>query len=271
MTSLHKPSSTRDYVISILIAAGLFIVFFAYLSVRRGYFFDAPPTADILYVPNKALAGVGTLMIAFTFLIGPLTRYCKGFGSALQIRKELGIVGAFIIIAHGIASYFLVPNKLPRDRFDAANNEFIWGLIGIGLLVFLFVISFQKMIKLIGAAKWWFLQRWGLRLVILATVMHVVPMKWDGWVKWFVEGGKVTPELARPLMPSAGILVSLFVAWVIVVRLYESVFLFKNPGLSSKEIASDPNLIAKGRTFFLASFWIMVVMQIILLTRWTGQ
>lgn len=267
---MHKPSSTRDYVISILIAVGLFIVFLAYLFVRRGYLFDAPPTADMLYVPNKAFAGVGVAIIAFTFLIGPITRYFKGWGSLLQIRKEIGIVGAFIVIAHGVTSFFLLPKKFPQSRFNLENDTFVWGLIGTALLIFLFLISFQKMIKLIGSARWWFLQRWGLRVAILATVMHVVPMKWSGWVKWFNEGGKVTPELAHPLMPGAGILISLFVAWVIAVRLYESVFLFRSCGFKTKELALDTSLIARGRQFFLVSFWIMVIIYVIIITRWIG-
>jgi DMSO/TMAO reductase YedYZ heme-binding membrane subunit len=268
---MHKPSSIRDYVISILIAVMLFAAFLSYLLIRRGYLLDAPPTADMLYVPNKALAGVGVAMIALTFLIGPLTRYFKGFGLWLQCRKEIGIVGGFIVVGHAIVSYFLLPKKSPQSRFTLDNETFVWGLIGTALLVFLFIISFPKMIKWIGAVKWWFLQRWGLRLVILATVLHVVPMKWSGWVKWFNEGGKVTPELAHPLMPGAGILVSVFVAWVIVVRLYESVCLYRNLGLSSKEITSDPRLIAKGRTFFLVSFWIMMMLYVIIITRWMGQ
>jgi DMSO/TMAO reductase YedYZ heme-binding membrane subunit len=268
---MHKPSSTRDYVISILVAAGLFTIFLVYLSFRRGYLFDAPSTADMLYVPNKALAGVGVAMLAFTFLVGPITRYFKGWSFLLQIRKELGIVGAFIVIAHGAVSFFLLPKKFPQSKFNFENENFIWGVIGIALLIFLFAISFQKMIKCIGAAKWWFLQRWGLRLAIFATAMHVVPMKWSGWVKWFNEGGKVTPELAHPLMPGAGILVSLFVAWVIIVRLYESACLYRSLGLASKEIASDKKLVARGRQFFLVSFWIMILIYVILITRWMGQ
>lgn len=268
---MHKPSGFRDYVISILIGVALITVLSIYLLVRRGYLFDAPPSADMLYVPNKALAGAGVLMIAFTFLIGPLTRYCKGFGAWLQYRKEIGIVGGFIVIGHALVSYFLLPKKSPQSRFTLDNDNFVWGLIGSALLVFLFIISFRKMIEWIGTAKWWFLQRWGLRLVILATVMHVAPMKWSGWVKWFQEGGKVTPELAHPFMPGAGILVSLFVAWVILVRLYESIFLYRSLGLSSKEISSDPKLVAKGRAFLLVSFWVMMFFYVILITRWMGQ
>lgn len=267
---MHKPSNTRDYVISILISVVLMSIFGAYLLVRRGYFLDAPTTADMLYVPNKAFAGTGVFMIALTFLIGPLVRYFHHFSSWLQYRKEIGIVGGFIVITHGVISFFLLPKKFPQSRFNLDNNEFVWGLIGISLLIFLFILSFKKAIEFIGSARWWFLQRWGLRLVVLATVMHVAPMKWSGWVKWFMEGGKVTPELAHPLMPGAGILVSIFVAWVIIVRLYESIFLFRSIGLKSKEITSDKQLTIRGRHFFLISFWLMIGIYIIICTRWIG-
>jgi DMSO/TMAO reductase YedYZ heme-binding membrane subunit len=267
---MHKPSSFRNYFVAIFLGASILSIILAYLFIRRGYLFDAPSTADMLYVPNKAFAGAGVLMIAITFLIGPLSRYFDRFDSWLCYRKEIGIVGGFIVFGHVLISYFLLPKKSPQSRFTLDNENFIWGLIGTALLVFLFVISFRKMIEWIGSARWWFLQRWGLRLVILATVMHVVPMKWSGWVKWFNEGGKVTPELAHPLMPGAGILASLFVAWVITVRLYESIFVFKSFGFQTKEITPDKELVARGRQFFLVSFWVMIMLYIIISTRWIG-
>ncbi|MFZ1626281.1 MAG: hypothetical protein WAT81_00570 [Candidatus Moraniibacteriota bacterium] len=265
----HKPSSSRDYLVAGLVAVVLLVLFSCYLFIRRGYFFDAPLTADVLYVPNKAIAGVGMVLLAFIFLIGPIVRYFDRFDKWLGLRKELGIVGAFLIAAHGIISYFSLPKKFPREYMSFLSLEFTAGLIGAALLVFLFVISFRKMIELIGAARWWFFQRWGLRIVILLAVLHVFDMKWVGWVKWLTKTPAApTAELANPWMPGLGLYVGMFLGWVVIVRLYEMLFLFKNIGLSSKEISTDPILKARGRKFFLGSLLLLVIMYVVVALRW---
>jgi len=266
---MHKPSSARDYVIAILIAASLTTFMGLYLLVRRGYMFDAPQTADMLYVPNKVIVGVGTVMLAFTFLIGPIVRYFDRFDKWSGYRKEIGIVGGFLVFFHAIISYFFLPLKFPPSRIDFDSLAFGAGLIGILLLIFLFIISFKKIIALMDGSRWWFLQRWGLRLVILFTLIHVYAMKWNGWVKWLTQGGGTpTAELANPWMAGLGILVMLFVTWVVIVRLYESIFVFKNFGLVTKEISMDATLKTHGRNFFIGSFWALIVLYFFVITRW---
>lgn len=265
----HKPSSSRDYLIALLTALVLTVLFSCYLLFRRGYFFDAPISADMLYVPNKALAGVGIALLAFTFLVGPITRYFDRFDAWLGLRKEIGIVGAFFIFVHAAVSYFSLPKKFPQEWISFTSLEFAAGLVGTALLAFLFVISFRKMIELLGAARWWFLQRWGLRLTILLAVVHVFDMKWAGWVKWLTKGGGApTAELANPWMPGLGILVSMFVGWVVVVRLYETLFLFRAPGFATKEIVVDPTIKARGRRFFLGSLMVLLASYVFVAFRW---
>lgn len=266
---MHKPSSLRDYVIALLIASSLTVFFGLYLFIRRGYLFDAPPTADMLYVPNKIIIGAGTTLLAFTFLIGPIVRYFDVLDKWLGYRKEIGIVGGLLAISHGIISYFFLPLKFPRSNLDLTSLTFGAGLIGAILLLFLFIISFKKVIEMMGGSRWWFLQRWGLRLVILFTLIHVYAMKWTGWMKWLKQGGGApTAELAHPQMAGLGILVMLFVTWVVIVRLYESIFVFKNFGLSTKEISMDPILKARGRKFFVGSLWTLIILFFLVATRW---
>ena len=265
---MHKPSNMRDYFISFFISLALATVLSAYLLFRRGYFFDAPPTADTLYVANKVLAGTGAAILAFTFLIGPIVRSFPSCNSWLQFRKEIGIVGGFFALMHVIVSYFFLPLKFPQEKFNFLNIPFDAGMLGSFLLIFLFILSFKSIIARMDGTKWWFLQRWGLRLVIAATVVHVFVMKWNGWVKWITNGpGKGTAELANPCLPGAGILVSLFITWVIIVRLYEMIFLYRDFGFKSKEITSDETLRLRGRRFLVESFWVLVLLWILLLTR----
>jgi DMSO/TMAO reductase YedYZ heme-binding membrane subunit len=265
---MHKPSSTRDYVIALLIATSLTVFFGLYLFIRRGYLFDAPPTADTLYVPNKAIVGAGTILLAFTFLIGPIVRYFDRFDKWLGYRKEIGIVGGFLVFSHAIISYFFLPLKFPQSKLDLDSLTFGAGLLGTLLLIFLFIISFKKVTEMMDGSRWWFLQRWGLRLVILFTLIHVYSMKWAGWIKWLKQGGTSTIELSNPSMAGLGILVMMFVTWVVIVRLYESIFVFRNFGLATKEITLDIALKTRGRNFFIRSFWVLVVLYFFIITRW---
>jgi len=93
-------------------------------------------------------------------------------------------------------------------------------------------------------------------------------MKWNFWVKWVKSGGKASAELANPWLPGAGILVSMFIAWVVIVRLYEMIFLYREFGFfSTKEIASDETLRLRGRRFFIRSFWVLMTLYFLVITR----
>ncbi|MEP7162802.1 MAG: hypothetical protein ABI747_03495 [Candidatus Moraniibacteriota bacterium] len=267
---LHKPSSAKDYFLALSVAVILFVILGGYLYVRRGYMLDAPASAGPLYVPNKAIAAVGLMLLAIVFLIGPVVRYFDTFDHWLSYRKEIGIVGGFLIIAHGIISAWFIPAKFSLTGLFSSDYSFTaWaGLAGALVLASLIVLSLKSMIEAIGGSPWWFLQRWGLRLVILFTALHVLPMKWAGWEKWFLQGVPKTPELANPWMTPASILVALFLAWVVLVRLYETVFLFRDFGWKTKEISIDPVLRARGRRFFIVSFWLLMGLYVIVLTRW---
>jgi len=259
---MHKPSSLRDYMISILIAAVLLVLFGSYLFVRRGYLFDAPPMVDALYVPNKVIALAAIAMLSLTFLIGPIVRYFDLLDNWLNYRKEIGIVGGLLALLHVIVSYSFLPLKFPQSEFDMLSWEFSAGIVGTLLLILLFIISFKKAIDCLGGKCWWFLQRRGLRLVILFVLVHVYVMKGSGWIKWVTQGG------SNP-MPGLGILVMVFVIWVVVVRLYESIFIFKNFGLSTKEISMDATLKTHGRIFFIGSFLALIAFYFFIFTRWT--
>lgn len=265
---MHKPSSFRDYLIATLIATSLFVFFGFYLCIRQGYLWDAPATADTLFLPNKALAGTAMALLALTFLIGPIVRYFDRYDTWLSYRKEIGIVAGFLAVLHGIVSYTLLPIKFPQVWIDFTATEFLAGLVGVIVLIILFVLSWKSVILLVTGGPWWFLQRWGLRIAVIATLIHVYVMKWSSWATWFTRGGgQPTPELAIPALPALGLLITLFITWVVVIRLYETLFLFRDCGFKAKEICMDLEIKARGRRFFVWSFWIYLALTLVVLLR----
>ena len=266
-----KPFNLHDYIVAIGISLGLTLFGAVYLGVfRRTYLFNAPPTADAFFVPNKVIVGTGILMLAFTFLLGPLARYFDRFDQLIRYRKEIGIVGGFFALFHVVVSYFYLPLKFPRSGMDFTGVIYGAGLVATFVVIFLILISFQKAVDLLGN-RWWFLHRWGLRMLILFAVIHVYVMKWNGaWVKWVMKGGGPSvPELPNGWLPGLGLLTGVFLTWVVIVRLYETVFIFKDLGLKPKEISRNPKLRRHGRRFFIFSFWVMIAGYVFILTRWT--
>lgn len=264
---MHKPSSLKDYIVAFSITIGLAILFSLYLLTRQGYILSAPTGIDVLTVPNKILASVAMTLLAFTLLIGPLTRYFDRFDTWLGYRKEIGIVAGFLAVLHGVVSYYLLPITFPNEWIDWGSLQFGAGLVGAIILASLFAVSFRKAIMILTASRWWFFQRFGLHVVIVATLIHVYVMKWDSWVLWFQTNGTPTPETVAPWLPGLALLTTLFITWVVVVRLYESFFLFRSLGVIPKEISMDPILKANGRRFFFLSFSVFVLLKIIIVFR----
>jgi hypothetical protein len=95
-------------------------------------------------------------------------------------------------------------------------------------------------------------------------------MKWNGaWVKWVMKGGgPSTPELPNGWLPGLGLLTGMFLTWVVIVRLYETVFIFKDLGLKPKEISRDEKLRRHGRRFVIGSFCVLIAGYVFILTRW---
>lgn len=264
-----KPFSFHDYVISIVVALVLTVFYGAYYLIQRTYFFNAPPGIDPFYVPDKVIAVVGMILLAFTFLIGPIYRYFNAFDYVIQYRKEIGIVGGFFALIHPVVAYFVLPLTFPQSEIPLTSLTYGTGVAASLVVLFLIFISLQNAVILLGANRWWFLHRFGLRLVILVAVIHFFCIEWNTWVQWLTQSaGKPSAELLYPWIPEPTIFAGFFVVWVIIIRLYETVFLYRDLGLKPKEITPDAKLRFRGRRFFIYSFGVLIACNIYVLGRW---
>ena len=265
----HKPFNLYDYVVSILIALVLTVFYGGYYMIQRTYMFHAPPGIDAFYVPDKVIAVVGMTLLAFTFLIGPIYRYFDAFDYLLEYRKEIGIVGGFFALFHPVMAYFFLPLTFPQSEIPLTSVTYGAGLAGSLVVIFLIFISYENAKILLGPSRWWLLHRFGLRLVILFAVIHFFCIEWSTWVQWLTQSaGKPSAELLYPWMPEPTIFAGLFIVWVVIIRLYETIFLYKDLGLKPKEIAADTNLRLRGRRFFIYSFWVLIACNVFVVGRW---
>ena len=264
-----KPFSFHDYAVSILIALVLTVFCGGYYWVQRTYLFNAPQGIDAFYVPDKVIAWVGIVLLAFTFLIGPIYRYFDAFDYLLEYRKEIGIVGGVFALFHPVMAYFFLPLTFPQSEIPLTSVTYGAGLAGSLVVIFLIFISYENAKILLGPSRWWLLHRFGLRLVILFAVIHFFCIEWSTWVQWLTQSaGKPSAELLYPWMPEPTIFAGLFIVWVVIIRLYETIFLYKDLGLKPKEIAPDANLRLRGRRFFIYSFAVLIACNVFVLGRW---
>lgn len=201
----------KKYFVASLSGLAIFVVLSFYLILRRGYF--------DLYIANKVFAGTSLIVLALVLLIGSLGRLYNLFDQWLHYRKHLGMVSFVFAFFHGIISLFFLPTRFNIKYFLTNYVTFSLGLISLLILGYLFFISFNKIIATMDGRKWWSYQVWGSRIAAVLVFLHLVLMKYPGWLQWYQHGGG--DVLIRPYMPPASIIAAAFGLFVILVRMFE--------------------------------------------------
>ena len=264
-----KPFIFHDYAVSIMVALVLTVFYGGYYLLQRTYVYNAPTGIDAFYVPDKVIAIVGEILLVFTFLIGPIYRYFNAFDYLIQYRKEIGVVGGVFALLHPLVAYFFLPLTFPQSAIPLTSVTYGTALAGSLVALFLIFISAQNAVILLGANRWWFLHRFGLRVLILFVVIHFFCLEWSTWVQWLTQSaGTPSVKLVYPWIPEPSIYAGLFTVWVIIVRLYETIFLYKDLGLKPKEIVPDANLRRRGRRFFIYSLLGLIAANVYVAGRW---
>lgn len=213
-TSLKWSEATYEYTVAFFFATLLFIIFSLYLFNRRG-FYD-------LYIINKVFAGVAIFQLGIVLLIGPLCRMFDIFDHFLRFRKEFGMIAFFFAVLHSISSLFFLKSHFPIEKYlTTGKGPFTFGLMGILILIFIFLISNKKSMNNIGFKGWWIIQYWGVRVVFFVVALHVFLMKTPGWIDWYKKGGP--NALVHPEWPGLGLLEGWFIIFVFLIRIAEAI------------------------------------------------
>ena len=193
-------------LVSIATAGGLIL----YLTARRGYF--------DLSIVNKSLASASLILLGIVLLLGPLSRIYNRFDKWINYRKELGILAFLTGAVHVYLSMFPLARRGPFGLYQSRPLVAYSGLLGLLIMVYLFIISFEKIKTKMNADKWWKAQYIGARIAALAVLFHMTVFKYSEWGMWLAgDVGK----LALPNLPPVSLLVALFSGFVLLVRLSE--------------------------------------------------
>lgn len=209
-----KPQ-TKQWLEATAITVTIAAMLSFYLFARRGYY--------NLYIINKVAGSTAAILAALILILGPLARNFDAFDRFASLRKHFGFIALGLGGAHALVSLFFMPQKFPLPWFLTEWIPIGFGFLAIVLWIYLALISNKNAMKRMGDT-WRKHQSLFSQIAFVAIFLHLVIMKWQGWLKWFQGLTKASPELANPSYPPA----SLFVlAILIIVLLYRFVAMFK--------------------------------------------
>lgn len=205
-------ASRKQWLVAIFTALAVTSLLVFYLFLRRGYV--------NLFIVNKGLGSAAIVLLAIVLLLGPLSRLYQRFDSWIIYRKELGIMAFLSAALHAVISFFFLSERFTLQFYlQRYPIPFFLGLGGTIILMMLFILSFERIIAFFDRERWWRWQYWGVRLAGALALLHLIILKYPGWISWFNRGGG--GELARPFLPPASLLIGLLGIFVLFVRLSE--------------------------------------------------
>ena len=188
----------------------VFVLFSFYLSIRRGYY--------NLYIINKVFGSTAAVVAGLTLLIGPLGKRYAFFARLMPIRRHLGLLSLFFGLGHAIISAFFQPQKFPLSWYQREWIPVLFGIVALVGWLYLAYLSTNKKIQEMGADLWKKHQSIVGQIAFVAIFLHLVIMKYEGWMRWFSGETKQTAELLNPSYPPASLFVLVIMFGVIVYR-----------------------------------------------------
>lgn len=197
---------------AITIVLVVFVLFSFYLYLRRGYYND--------YIINKVLGSTSAILAGLTLIIGPLAHRNKIFARYMTIRRELGLLALAAALLHVFYSVYVLSDRFPSSWFIQEITPITFGGIAIAIWIYVASISSKKSITRLGSDSWRQRQKICGHVAFFAVYLHLVIMKYQGWIKWITGQVKLSPELANPGFPPASTFVFLIMTGVILYRLF---------------------------------------------------
>lgn len=208
--------NTKHWLRAFILTAIIFLLFSLYLYLRRGYF--------DLYIANKVFGSTAALLAGITLVIGPLSKRIPFLIQFAETRKQIGLLAFGIALLHIGASLFQT-ERFPW--FSWYLNEWIpisLGLIAVATWTYMSFISRGKKIKQMGVDVWQRRLSLAGKIGFISIFLHLLIMKYPGWIRWFNGQVKATPELANPGYPPASLLLFIVMVLIIVFRVINTYF-----------------------------------------------
>lgn len=195
-------------------------------------------TDSFINLINRTLADSAMILIGLSFALSGIGYFFNFADHLVQYRKYLGLVGFWMILAHGVYSLinYLFVNTL-SNRF---NLYYTWNVLGIkisnliafgfgllSLLIFIMmaIISNNWAVKKITAPTWRRLLRLGYIAYLLGG-LHFVIKRISVWNYWWEN---ITPY------PPLSLTIAVIIIIVIILRIALQIKLVENKQIDNKK------------------------------------
>jgi DMSO/TMAO reductase YedYZ heme-binding membrane subunit len=194
------PSEKKLYYHALIFSLLSFFAFYYY-----GYFFLG--FKDPL---NKAVADASIFLVGCSMVLGSMCYFWNFLDSKVIYKKHLGLIGfAFSLIHIGLS----FPALKRLVQIETWQENMFWapltGLIAAVIFTVMALISNKFAATHLGGKTWRSILHTGYIAIIL-TWIHVVVLKSHRWGEWLAKG--------MPTPPSGSLLVSIFMIFVILMR-----------------------------------------------------
>jgi DMSO/TMAO reductase YedYZ heme-binding membrane subunit len=206
----------KRWLKAIIISLIIFILLLIYLYIRRGSF--------NIYDANKAFGSIAVILAGITLIMGPLSRSgVRPIAKYMTIRRQLGVSAFIYGVLHVIASLTL-QERFPFPQWYGEEwLPVIMGLIAIVTWGYLAFISRDSKIQKMGGIKWIKHLSSGAQIAFIAVFLHLVIMKYEGWIRFLSGQPQQQGNVANPVYPQSSLFIFLFMVAVIVFRIFTKI------------------------------------------------
>jgi len=145
------------------------------------------------------------------------------FDSKIIYRKHLGIIGFGYGLMHTVFSLFFLSDRFQFPTYFLSDNphriSFFAALTAVFIFIIMTLISNKYAAQELGGVWWRRILRFGYVAYIL-IIIHLIALKYKGWISWIQEREDLLPPLGLPLF--------IFALFVIVLRIILEIAIRRN-------------------------------------------
>lgn len=161
---------------------------------------------------NKSLGTASLFLIALSMALTGVAVFWRPGSQALAYRKDLGLAGFWVGLAHGAVEHVLLPLLgLESESGPATRHAEALGLLALVLFALMALASNDPARGRMGTRAWRVFLRYAGYAGLALGLAHAAGLKAESWGRYV--------RTFRPVLPSLSLPVALFAAAVIVLRL----------------------------------------------------
>jgi len=196
-----------------LVGVLIFLLYGGYLYFRR----ESWSISNF----NKSFGSTAVLLAGFTLLLHPLASKFSFFYRFMTIRRQLGLLAFLLAVMHVVISLFFIPSRFTLAWYQQEWVAIVFGAVAIVIWIYLAFISRNQQIIALGSERWQRLQSTLGRIAFFLVYLHLIHLKYKGWVTWFTKGENKSSFLANPQYVQESFLVFIVMTIIIFVKLVQ--------------------------------------------------